>query len=114
MTLSGASFSQQYNPTNLTLTAQAPANQAPTVAGIAVSTNEDAVFTFSAAIFDASFGDGNGDTLQSVRVDTLPATGTLKLSGTNVTAGQVIARAGLGNLTFTPAAQLQRLDQLPL
>ncbi len=45
-----------------------------------------------------------GDTLQAVRVDTIPATGTLQLSGVDVTAGQVIATANLGNLVYTPPA----------
>ena len=78
-------------------------NRAPVVSNIAVSTNEDTAFTFSAARFDAGFSDADaGDALQSVRVDSLPANGTLTLSGANVTANQVIARANLGNLTFVP------------
>src|SRR5205823_3034634 len=46
----------------------------------------------------------DGETLQSVTITTLPGSGSLKLSGTNVTAGQVIAVGQLGNLVFTPAA----------
>ena len=81
------------------------ANSAPSIANIAVSTPEDTAFTFSAALFDAKFTDADsGDSLQSVRVVSLPANGTLKLSGAAVTVGKVIARASLGALTFTPAA----------
>ena len=87
-------------------------NSPPTVSNIAVSTNEDTTFTFSASLFDGGFSDADGNTLQSVRVETLPANGTLRLSGANVTAGQTIARAQLGNLSFVPAPQLQRRDLL--
>ena len=47
-----------------------------------------------------------GDTLESVEIITLPAsgTGTLALSGTPVTAGQEIAEADIGTLTYTPPA----------
>ena len=76
---------------------------APSVSNIARSTNEDTTLTFTAANFDGAFDGAFADTLQSVRVDTLPANGTLKLSGVNVTANQVIPRANLGNLTFVPA-----------
>src|SRR5205814_1041141 len=48
--------------------------------------------------------DNDGETLQSATITTLPGTGTLTLSGTNVTAGQVIPVGQLGNLVFTPAA----------
>ena len=45
-----------------------------------------------------------GDTLASVKIVTLPADGSLTLSGAPVTAGRAVAAADLGNLTFTPAA----------
>ena len=35
-------------------------------------------------------------------IATLPATGSLQLSGVAVTAGQVITAANIPNLTFTP------------
>src|SRR6185369_16212379 len=38
-----------------------------------------------------------------VRIDTLATAGTLTLSGTAVTAGQVVAATDLGNLVFAPA-----------
>ena len=56
------------------------------------------------ADFTSHYSDVEGTALQSVQIVSLPANGTLALSGTAVTAGQVIAAANLGNLTFQPAA----------
>src|SRR5205814_242844 len=80
------------------------ANDAPTLAAIGVSGTEDTTFTFSATDFTGAYSDAESTALASITVVTLPATGTLKLSGTNVTAGQVITAANLGNLTYVPAA----------
>ena len=77
----------------------------PILSDVSVSTNEDTAFTFAADSFDQGFSDDNaGDTLQSVRVDSLPQNGTLNFNGTAATAGQIIARADLNKLAFTPAA----------
>ena len=77
-------------------------NDAPTTSGLSVSTSEDTAYSFTAA--DFSFADVDGDTLQAVRIDVLPATGSLTLDGAAVTAGQVIPAAGIGTLVYTPAA----------
>ena len=54
---------------------------------------------------DFPFSDvDTGNSLQSVKITSLPATGALTLSGVAVTANQVIAVASLGNLVFTPVA----------
>ena len=78
-------------------------NAPPTVAPFTVSTNEDTTFTFATTSFDGAFSDPNGDTLQSVRIVTLPANGSLRLGGTAVVANQVIPRNQLNTLTFAPA-----------
>ena len=79
-------------------------NNAPTLAAISKSGFEDTTVTFTAANFTSVFTDADNDTLSSITVVTLPATGTLKLSGSNVTASQVITAANLPNLTYVPAA----------
>ncbi len=76
-------------------------NDAPTTSGLAVSTQEDTAHSFTAGEFN--FTDADGDALDSLRIDTLPATGNLTLDGTAVTAGDVIAAAGISNLVYTPA-----------
>ncbi len=79
------------------------ANTAPTGADGTVSTAEDSAYTFQAG--DFRFADTDpGDTLSSVRVVTLPASGALALNGAAVTANDVVPAAQLGGLVFTPAA----------
>ncbi len=79
----------------ITITPTTPATTANTV-----TTSEDTPYTFAAANFPLT--GPAGETLQSVTVVTLPATGTLKLTGVNVTARQVITAANIANLTYTP------------
>jgi hypothetical protein len=79
-------------------------NDTPTLAAIAVSGTEDTSLTFTAANFTGAYTDPESTALASITVATLPATGLLKLSGTNVTASQVITAANLPNLTYVPAA----------
>ena len=80
-------------------------NEAPTGANATVTINEDASHALTTANFGFSDVDA-GDSLSAVRIDSLPGAGTLRLSGVNVTAGQVIAVSDItaGNLVFTPAA----------
>jgi VCBS repeat-containing protein len=85
----------------LTLTVTA-VNDLPTGTDNTITINEDTSRTF--AVSDFGFSDVDaGATLSSVRIDTLPAAGTLTLSGIPVTAGQVITAANIANLVFTPA-----------
>ena len=46
----------------------------------------------------------DGNTLHSLRIDTLPAAGSLTLAGNAMTAGQVIAGADISTLVYTPPA----------
>ncbi|KAB2861755.1 MAG: hypothetical protein F9K43_20950, partial [Bauldia sp.] len=87
--------------TSITVT---PANDAPVGADATVTTPQDTPYVFTASSFGFTDGDA-GDTLAAVRIDALPAAGSLTLSGGAVGAGQVIAVADIaaGNLVFTPA-----------
>lgn len=80
-------------------------NEAPTGTDKTVTTLEDTAYTFAAADFGFTDVDA-GDTLSAVRIDTLSlaAGSTLRLSGVDVAAAQVILTADIGNLVFTPAA----------
>ena len=78
-------------------------NDAPAGTDATVTTSEDTVYTFSAANF--GFTDPNDvppNNLSAVIITTLPALGQLQLSGVPVVAGQSVAAASLGTLTFTP------------
>ena len=93
---------------NLTDTAElsfadvSPVNDAPTGTDGVISLNEDTSHSFSAADFGFADIDA-GDSLQAVRIDSLPSAGSLQLNGSSVSNGQVIDLADLNNLTFTPA-----------
>jgi uncharacterized delta-60 repeat protein len=78
-------------------------NDAPTSGGGAATAIEDTPYTLSTANF--GYSDLEGTALQSVTITTLPAAGTLKLNGANVTLNQVITAADIaaGKLVFTPA-----------
>ncbi len=78
-------------------------NEAPTGANATVTINEDGGNVFSAANFGFSDVDA-GDSLSAVRIDGLPGAGALTLSGSPVSAGNVVSAAALGGdaLVFTP------------
>ena len=80
-------------------------NDAPAGTDKTVTTAEDTAYVFAAA--DFGFTDPNdipANAFSRVQITTLPGAGTLKLSGTAVTAGEFITVADIPNLTFTPAA----------
>jgi VCBS repeat-containing protein len=80
-------------------------NAAPAGADAAVAAVEDVPYVFGLADFPFSDADA-GDVLGAVRIDMLPAAGTLRLSGVDVAAGQIVAAADLaaGRLAFLAAA----------
>ena len=85
-------------------------NNAPTSAIGFVDTNEDEDYTFSSADFTFTDTD-TGDSLASVKIVTLPAsgTGTLTLSGTAIPSTDLpktVPAADLGNLKYSPPANL--------
>ncbi|MGE0055708.1 MAG: FG-GAP-like repeat-containing protein [Hyphomicrobium sp.] len=77
-------------------------NDAPKGTDVIVLMDEDTTYTFTSADFGFSDPDA-GDTLQAVRIDSLPINGTLTLAGVAVAAGQVIASTDVSNLAFAPA-----------
>ncbi|MGE5526100.1 MAG: tandem-95 repeat protein, partial [Rhodospirillaceae bacterium] len=83
------------------------AQDAPQGSDKTVTTFEDMTYTFSAADFGYADRDA-GDTLNAVRIDTLPssAAGTLQLGAAALSAGQTIAVSDLGSLHFVPAANV--------
>ncbi|OYT99462.1 MAG: hypothetical protein CFE40_06340 [Burkholderiales bacterium PBB1] len=87
---------------NATVTINVGANTPPAGSDATVTVAEDGSRSFSAADFGYSDADA-GQSFAQVRIDSLPAAGTLTLNGATVTAGQAIAVANLGNLVFTPA-----------
>ena len=85
------------------------ANVAPTAENGEVVTSTNSAYAFTASDFRFSDVDEeHGQSLQSVRIVTLPASGkgTLTLGGTAVTADQSVARSDIdgGRLQYTPPA----------
>ena len=78
---------------------------APTAADGTVTATEETAYAFTAANFNFSATAGS-DTLASVRILTLPARGTLALSGSPVTVNQSVSKDQLdtGSLVYTPPA----------
>jgi uncharacterized repeat protein (TIGR01451 family) len=99
------------NPYNFTI--QGTGNSPPTSSDKSVTTNEDTDRVF--ALGDFPFSDINGDSLQAVRVVSLPAAGTLYRDadgdgvvdgGEALSAGSDVARADIdaGRFKFKPVA----------
>ncbi|WP_324751965.1 Ig-like domain-containing protein [Roseovarius sp. Pro17] len=80
-------------------------NDPPAGADNTVSTLEDTAFVFGAGDFNFTQPGGETDVMDGVRIDTLPATGTLALNGIPVSVGDIIPQGDItgGNLTYTPA-----------
>ncbi len=87
-----------------TLVVNVGANSAPSGADATRSVAEDGSYTVASGDFGFADAD-NGQSLAAVRIDTLPAAGSLTLNGVAVTAGQLIAVAAIdaGQLRYTPA-----------
>ena len=85
-------------------------NTAPTASAAMVTTDEDTDHTFAASEFN--YSDTDGDTLASVSIATLPASGrgTLTLSGAAVSANDVVTKTQLdaGNLKYSPPTNANR------
>ncbi len=82
-----------------------PVNDAPTAADDTVDISYNGTHTFTAA--DFGFSDVDlGDSLQSVRIDTVPAAGILTLNGNAVNNGDVISVADINAtlLQFSPTS----------
>ena len=97
----GPLTSDAYPASGTVLPATDP-NRPPTSENKTVTATEDTDYTFSSS--DFPFTDTDGDTLSSVKIVTLPASGTLKLNTTPVTANQSVTAANLGTLKYTPPA----------
>ncbi|WP_199248245.1 FG-GAP-like repeat-containing protein [[Phormidium] sp. ETS-05] len=96
-----ASNDNDENPYNFTI--QGTGTSIPTVSNITKTGNEDSNITFAAIDFTSAFTDADGDPLNKIKITSLPANGTLQLSGSgNVSLNQEILLADIPNLIFTP------------
>ena len=87
-----------------TMTITVTTDEPPVISDSALAMVENCTLGTLGGDLTASFSDPNGDSLQTVQITALPQQGTLALSGEAVSAGEAIAAADLGNLTYQPAA----------
>jgi VCBS repeat-containing protein len=101
--LPGTGVGNVSNTATATITINS-SNDAPVGTDKTITTVEDTPISLTVA--DFGFSDPNdtpANAFASVKITTLPTTGTLKLSGVAVTAGQIVTAANIPNLTWTPA-----------
>jgi beta-galactosidase len=80
-----------------------PTNHAPAVSSFSKSGTQDTPLPFAAADFAGAFTDPDaGDSLQKIKITSVPSRGVLRLNGTAVAVGQEIATAQIGTLMYTP------------
>jgi VCBS repeat-containing protein len=77
-------------------------NDAPAVSPVSAVGDEDTPIILDESVFEAGFIDPNGQTLQAIRIDTLPTQGTITLNGSPITVGQEVTIAELiaGQLVY--------------
>ncbi len=82
-----------------------PVNDAPLVANISKTGNEDTIVPFSAADFTSKFTDIDGNSIIKIKIISLPSSsdGILKRGDVAILAGEEINFADLSTITFTPA-----------
>jgi hypothetical protein len=85
-------------------------NDAPGGTDKTVTINEDKPYAFSVGDFGFVDSTMDGDHLADVTIVTLPTSGKLTLNRVAVHAGDVVARADLHNLVWTPAANAHGND----
>jgi len=80
-------------------------NSAPAVSSFSKGVMQDTSLVFTAADFTAAFVDRDaGDSLQKIRITSLPSHGVLTPTGTVVTVDQEIGVGQLDMLLYTPSA----------
>jgi hypothetical protein len=77
-------------------------NALPITIQTTVETYENTDYVFD--VNDFTFNDADGGTFQEIQIVTLPIKGQVKLNGTAVTAGDMIATTDFANLVFSPNA----------
>ena len=106
-----ASDGQLYAATPATLGITVTVDVPPVVSDSDTSVAENSSLMFTSADFTDNFTDAEPNAaLGDVQITTLPQQGMLALSGTAVTAGQVIAAADLVDLTYQPATDYSGPD----
>ena len=89
------------------------ANDSPAVSPVSAVGDEDTAIILDETVFEAGFVDPNGQTLQAIRIETLPTQGTLTVNGNPAFATQEVTIAQLINneLVYTGNQDFFGADQ---
>ena len=79
-------------------------NEPPVVSDIAKTGLEDNDIRFTATDFTSKYIDADGNVMTKIKIITLPANGTLKITGVAIAAGTEILAENLIKITFVPNA----------
>ena len=90
-------------PALVTFTVKAD-NDAPTIGNVVKTGQEGVNVLFAQSDFSSMFTDVDGDPLNKIRIEELPANGQLKLGNVNVTLNQQINAANIADLRYVPNA----------
>ena len=82
----------------------APTPDQPSLAAVKIEFNEDTTNTLSAASFAAKFSDPDGGSLDSIKILSVPAVGTLKHGATNAVVGLVLPTNRIQELSYSRPA----------
>jgi gliding motility-associated-like protein len=85
-------------------------NVRPTISSLSTVTEEDTPYIFTADFFANGYTDLNENPLAAIQLTSVPGSGTLTLSGNEVTAGDTIPTAALSTLTYTPGENIFGFD----
>jgi hypothetical protein len=77
-------------------------NHKPAMGNMAVSVFKDNVFDFAKTDFDAAFNDFDSDTINMLKLVTVPANGTIDIGSGALSAGDTIYSDELDALVYTP------------
>jgi len=86
----------------ITVNSVAPANHAPAITDMNVSTVQNEPYTFKPEDFTSVFSDSDNDTLAKIQITSLTSSGVLKLNGVPLTTGQEIPWNQIGLLVYYP------------
>ena len=81
-------------------------NDAPIISSLTRAINEGEAYTFEASDFSQNYLDIESTPLSIVRIESLPAEGSLLLDGSAIAAGDEILLNNISNLVYQPSAAM--------
>ncbi|MCK5208142.1 MAG: hypothetical protein KAQ79_08980, partial [Cyclobacteriaceae bacterium] len=86
------------------------ANKLPVVSPFPITTDEDIPYVFTLNDFETHFSDQDGDTIQNIKIVSIPLKGSLSLNGLILGAGDTINYHDISNFTYIPKENDSGID----